>query len=259
MRAGRWLQPDDTYAMVLNQKVAQKLGVGVGDWVTLDISLKRESHWKIVGLLFEILNEEAVHVPRKTLLAETRQVGRAGILRLQTAEKDALAEKSVAQDLRNFYESRGLSVRTLNWETAHELTHFALNSGANILINLLAGMAVIIAIVGGSRLKWGTLHQRAGASPGDWGHAGHWRLISPNFQIDRRRRITARLVELACSLTPKPASRVDISSGSIVANGRRIGLRRFTCGDVILAGYCYSIGCSGQYSACMGCHPYHCP
>ena len=42
---------------------------------------------------------------------------------------------------------------TGNWETAHELTDFALNSGANILITLLAGMAVIIAIVGGVALS----------------------------------------------------------------------------------------------------------
>jgi putative ABC transport system permease protein len=153
MRAGRWLRPDDTYAMVMNQKVAQKLGVGVGDWVTLNIPLKRESHWQIVGLLFEVLNEDVVHVPRETLLAEMRQVGRAGILRVQTTEKDALAEKSVARDLRGFYESKGLNVRTQKWETAHELTDIALNSGTNIMINLLAGMAVIIAIVGGVALS----------------------------------------------------------------------------------------------------------
>ena len=30
MRAGRWLQPDDTYAMVMHQDVAQKLGVRRG-------------------------------------------------------------------------------------------------------------------------------------------------------------------------------------------------------------------------------------
>jgi putative ABC transport system permease protein len=153
MRAGRWLRPDDTYAMVMNQKVAQKLGVGVGDWVTLNIPFKRESHWQIVGLLFEVLNEDVVHVPRETLLAEMRQVGRAGILRVQTTEKDALAEKSVARDLRGFYESKGLNVRTQKWETAHELTDIALNSGTNIMINLLAGMAVIIAIVGGVALS----------------------------------------------------------------------------------------------------------
>jgi putative ABC transport system permease protein len=125
----------------------------VGDWVTLHIPLKRESHWQIVGLLFEVLNEDVVHVPRETLLAEIRQVGRAGILRVQTTEKDALAEKSVAEDLRGFYESKGLNVRTQKWETAHELTDFALNSGTNIMINLLAGMAVIIAIVGGVALS----------------------------------------------------------------------------------------------------------
>ncbi|MCB0212177.1 MAG: ABC transporter permease, partial [Anaerolineae bacterium] len=87
MRAGRWLEPDDTYAVVLNQELAEKVGVGVGDWVTLDIPLKRESHWLVVGLLFEVFNENAAHVPRDTLLKETHEVGRATILRVQTAQQ----------------------------------------------------------------------------------------------------------------------------------------------------------------------------
>ena len=93
MRAGRWLQPDDSYAVVLNQEVAEALGVGLGDWVTLDIPLKRESQWQVVGLLFEVFNEDAIHVPRETLLKEIGQVGRASILRVQTVEDDAVAEK----------------------------------------------------------------------------------------------------------------------------------------------------------------------
>jgi len=39
MRAGRWLQPGDTYAAVLNQKLARDAGVGVGDTVTFDHSI----------------------------------------------------------------------------------------------------------------------------------------------------------------------------------------------------------------------------
>ncbi len=152
MRAGRWLQPDDTYTVVLNQKVAQELGVDVGDWVTLDIPLKRESHWQVVGLLFEVFNEDAVHVPRDILLQEIRQVGRSSILRVQTLQKDADSEVAVAADLRQFYEANDISVSLRDWETSHELTEEVLSGGITIVMNLLAAMAIIIAIVGGVAL-----------------------------------------------------------------------------------------------------------
>jgi len=153
MRAGRWLQPDDTYTMVLNQEIAEKLGVGVGDWVTLDIPLKRESHWEVVGLLFEVFDENAVHVPRDTLLKEIHQVGRASAIRIQTAHEDAASEKAVLNDLRQYYEANGFKLRLRDWETSHELTEEVLSGGITIVMNLLAGMAVVIAVVGGVALS----------------------------------------------------------------------------------------------------------
>ena len=153
MRAGRWLRPDDTYAVVLNQKLAEKIGVGVGDWVTLDIPLKRESHWQVVGLLFEVFNKSAAHVPRDTLLKETREVGRATILRVQTAHQDADSEAAVAADLRQFYEANGLKLQADDTDTAHKITEDILSGGIQIITSLLAGMAVVIAVVGGVSLS----------------------------------------------------------------------------------------------------------
>lgn len=43
LRAGRWLEPSDTYAVVLNQKLAEEAGVRVGDWITLSQKLYGES------------------------------------------------------------------------------------------------------------------------------------------------------------------------------------------------------------------------
>ncbi len=37
IRAGRWLNPTDTYAIVVDQELAEELDVGVGDWVTIKI------------------------------------------------------------------------------------------------------------------------------------------------------------------------------------------------------------------------------
>ncbi len=153
MRVGRWLEPGDTYTVVLNQEVAEKIGVAVGDWVTLNIPGKRESQWQVVGLLFEVFNETAIHVPRQTLLKETRQVGRASSIRIQTLNKDAVSEKAVAADLHQFYEANDLKVSLRNWETSHELTENVLSGGITIVMDLLAAMAVVIAIVGGVALS----------------------------------------------------------------------------------------------------------
>lgn len=153
MRAGRWLESDDTYAVVLNQKLAADIGVGVGDWVTLDVPLKRESHWLVVGLLFEVFNENAAHVPRDTLLKETREVGRATVLRVQTAKQDADSEAAVAAELRQFYEANGFEMQADDTDTAHKITEDILSGGITIVTNLLAGMAVVIAIVGGVSLS----------------------------------------------------------------------------------------------------------
>ncbi len=40
--AGRWLQPGDTNAVVLNQKLANDAGVRIGDTVTLKIGVTRK-------------------------------------------------------------------------------------------------------------------------------------------------------------------------------------------------------------------------
>jgi len=153
MRAGRWLRADDTYAMVLNQEVAQKLGVEPGDWVTLDIPNKRESHWQVVGLLFEVFNEDAVHVPRRTLLRELGQVGRAGIVRVQTVAQDPAGEEAVAADLRTFFEANDYTLQASSWDTSHELTDEILSGGISIVTTMLAAMAVVIAIVGAIALS----------------------------------------------------------------------------------------------------------
>src|SRR5690606_7217632 len=53
LRAGRWLNPNDASAVVLNQKLAEKAGVQVGDWVTFDFGTHGEVKWQVVGLIFD--------------------------------------------------------------------------------------------------------------------------------------------------------------------------------------------------------------
>ncbi|MEW5960876.1 MAG: FtsX-like permease family protein, partial [Chloroflexota bacterium] len=155
LRAGRWLQAGDHYTVVLNQELAEQVGVGVGDWVTLDIPLTRESNWQVVGLLFEPLDQQAIYTPRDTLLRELRQVGRGSAIKVQTVASDAASEAAIAAALRQHLEAQGYEVQVSREDTAHRLTSERLDR-LSILVFLLTGMALLIAAVGAVALS-GTL------------------------------------------------------------------------------------------------------
>lgn len=155
IRAGRWLQPDDTYSVALNQAVAAQIGVDVGDWITIDILNKGESNWQVVGLVFEPLDQESVLMPRGTLQREIGQVGRGKAIRVQTVRGDADSEIGTAEALRDLYESHGYQVIASTMDTTHRITAQRVEQ-MSILIALLSSMAVMIAVVGAVALS-GTL------------------------------------------------------------------------------------------------------
>jgi putative ABC transport system permease protein len=155
MRAGRWLQPSDTYAVVLNQELAQAMDVDVGEWITIDIPTKRESNWQVVGLLFEPVDQEAALTPREPLLRELRQIGQGQAIRIQAVHQDAASEMALAADLRALYERHGYEVTASAQDTAHRLATQRTNQMA-MLFAILTGMALMTALVGAVALS-GTL------------------------------------------------------------------------------------------------------
>ncbi len=155
LRAGRWLQPSDDYAIVLNQEVAEVIGVEAGDWITLDIPGKGESDWLVVGLIFEPIDQDAALVPRRTLAKEIGQVGRGKAIRIQTKHKQAESEAAAVKALRALYEAQGYEVLASNRDTAHRMIEQRVTQ-MSILIALLSGMAGMVALVGAIALS-GTL------------------------------------------------------------------------------------------------------
>lgn len=155
LRAGRWLTPDDSYAVVLNQALAAEIGVTVGDRITVDIPGERDSEWQVVGLVFEPLDQEAALVPRETLLREIDRVGRGKAIRVQTVSTDATSELDAATALRDLYEAKGYDVIASRQDTTHRVTEWRIES-MSILMALLSSMAVLIAVVGAVALS-GTL------------------------------------------------------------------------------------------------------
>lgn len=155
LRAGRWLRAGDDYAVVLNQEVAREIGVGVDDWITIDIPTQHEADWQVVGLLFEPVDQEVAIVQREVLLREIREVGRGQSIRVQTVHHDADREAATAADLRVLYEAHGYEVMPGSQDTAHRLATERTQRMA-LIFAILTAMAVMTAVVGAVALS-GTL------------------------------------------------------------------------------------------------------
>ncbi|MBX0331017.1 FtsX-like permease family protein [Oscillochloris sp. ZM17-4] len=162
LRAGRWLRPGDTYALTLAESVADELGVGVGDALTLRIPdaaspdiWASQRQWQVVGILIDpnIRNISRTGMaPRDTLGAEAGGglVGTRAQIDIPAAT--GASALSIADTLREFYDGRGLDVQITRNDTVYQRSSIQADSLA-VLSSLLMVMAVIVALVGGIALS----------------------------------------------------------------------------------------------------------
>jgi putative ABC transport system permease protein len=155
LRAGRWLQPDDTEAVVLSQALAEEIGATLGDWVTFDHDLERESSWQVVGVVFDPLTADSAHVPLESLAGKIGDVNKANTIWVQTRQGDPKTAQAVAQSLGQFYSSRNISVAATTAFDETTITEIGQQMlfGYNIIVAILAVLAAIMAIVGGMGLS----------------------------------------------------------------------------------------------------------
>lgn len=154
--AGRWLLPEDEYAMVLNRDLANELGVSLGDDVVVTRGSgadAKESTWNVVGLLYDIYdNQTASAVWRDTLERELPHAsrGRAGTLYVGAMQDDAESLSALAHDLREWLDEarRDVSRSLTSARFKSEQT-----GGMMIIVYLLAVVAILIAAVGGIGLS----------------------------------------------------------------------------------------------------------
>jgi putative ABC transport system permease protein len=156
MRAGRWLRPGDTYAVVLNQELAEEVGVGLGDWVTVDHGVDGETSWQVVGLLFDPVTTGSAHVPRQTMLTELNRVGKTNTVWIQTVRSDPEGEVAAAGHLRQYFDEHQLDLEPggifMGQDTTSETTA-AVIANFSMIITLLTVMAIVIGAVGGIALS----------------------------------------------------------------------------------------------------------
>lgn len=156
--AGRWLDAADTYAMVMNEQHAEEVGVGVGDWVTVEYEKNKERNWQVVGLVFDPMNITVSFVPRDILLRDTGQTGRASLVWIKTNTQGAAGQIAIAKQLRQYYEDNHVPVSPQRGvfgnlgDATVEAAEKIINQ-FNIIILLLGVMAIVIGVVGGIALS----------------------------------------------------------------------------------------------------------
>ena len=155
--AGRWLDPSDSYAIVLDKQLAEEIGVGVGDWITLKYAEYEERDWQIVGLSFLPFVPNTASAPRDVLLHDLGFVGRGQSVWIQTWEEDPQNQIAIAKNLRDFYEQNNVEISAVRGifgmgdATAEVAT--AIIGQMNFLLILLGVMAVVIGAVGSIALS----------------------------------------------------------------------------------------------------------
>lgn len=152
---GRWLHPEDTNAAVVSKQVMDEKGWDLGDEITIENEGGRELNVQIVGTLFDPATNTSIHLPIETVQREWRLTGLANTLWVQTSMTDADTQTAVAESLESALEQSSIKVApssTFGEKTIAGITERA-GEGFDIILRLLAVMAIVIALVGGVGLS----------------------------------------------------------------------------------------------------------
>jgi putative ABC transport system permease protein len=152
---GRMLDPMDAQAILLNQKLAGRMGVGVGDEIIIDIPEVGESRWTIVGLVFDLngRDQNTAFANIDTLNLALGNVGKAAVAMVQGTDQTLETQQAIEADLVAFFEDRRMKISGSDVATEDRN-----NSSAqfSLLTQLLMMMTILMAIVGSMGLS-GTL------------------------------------------------------------------------------------------------------
>jgi len=155
LTAGRMLDPEDKQAILLNQKLAGKMGVGVGDEIIIDISDVGETRWMVVGLVFDLNGRDQntafanIHVLNRVL----HNVGRSAVAMVQGTDQSLVTQKAIEADLLDFFESKGMEV---GYSAVSAEDRQQASAQFGILTQILMLMTILMAVVGSMGLS-GTL------------------------------------------------------------------------------------------------------
>ncbi len=143
--AGRWLEPGDETALVINTDVRDnEPDVHVGSDLVLKIA-SRESTWKVVGVVRSVLDGPTAYASYTYFSKVMGTVDRASRVEIVTDVRTADAQLQAARALENEFAASGLRVGQI--QTTQQMRDRT-TSQLNILIAFLLMMAALLAVVG---------------------------------------------------------------------------------------------------------------
>jgi putative ABC transport system permease protein len=147
LREGRWLNPGETGAIVLNQVAVENSDVDldVGDTVKLVID-GRLTRWRVAGIAQEPGATSSAYVTSAGLAAATGRARRANTLRIATASDDEQTRSAVADAVTKKLDGAGVEVEGA--ESVGEQEDSIKEHQGPIALVLVAG-AIAMGIVGG--------------------------------------------------------------------------------------------------------------
>ncbi|MCP4425107.1 MAG: ABC transporter permease [Chloroflexi bacterium] len=153
---GRWLQLDDTNAVVVSQRISAEKGFELGDWITLADSEARELTAQVVGIHYDPATNTSLHLPLATVQRAWGFVGQTNTVWVQTVGAMGVeGETAVADSIAQMLERRGIAVApgSVFGDVSTTAISEQATDGYDIIIQLLVVMAVVIALVGGVGLS----------------------------------------------------------------------------------------------------------
>jgi putative ABC transport system permease protein len=155
LTAGRMLDPMDDRAILFNQKLAKKMGVGVGDKIIIDLPDVGETTWTIVGLVFDLNgnDQNTAFANIDTLNIALHNVGKAAVAMVQGTDQRLSTQQAIEKDLIDYFDTKDMKIGYSDVATEERNNASAKFS---ILTQMLMMMTILMAIVGSIGLS-GTL------------------------------------------------------------------------------------------------------
>lgn len=145
--AGRWIEPGDANAIVLNTDVLRNEDdeLGVGDTVRMKIDDK-EHDWVIVGITRGVLTGPNAFVNFDYLGPLTNTVDRALISQVRLNDRSQENQTVMGQYIEDIYRKSGFRVQQM--QTIGQL-RVTISTVFDVIIIFLLSMAVLLGVVGG--------------------------------------------------------------------------------------------------------------
>jgi putative ABC transport system permease protein len=151
---GRWLLPQDQTAVVINEDLAEKLNIAIGDQITFDISSEFEFDLELVGLIYEPIvgNANVAYMPQMTLQAEMGKTSQVNQVWIKIDNQDPTKMDQHITNLRAIYAGADIEPAITGEDSLAEKTANQVTS-LRVMVLLLFLLAVIIAAVGAIALS----------------------------------------------------------------------------------------------------------